>query len=131
MPAFDHQGFKFSRKAASQIPAGAPVRLDTLPNQVVPVLATVGVELFGICETGAATVADQVTIYGEGNTMKVTAAGSFGAGADIGVATNGRYTFVTASSGTVKHRIGKSMTAGVDGESFSLYISPRQISGAA
>lgn len=126
--------------AASNINAGQAVGFtaSALERQVFP-LASVGgsyAEPFGIAfatagPAGAASVGLTVAcpVLDYGNTVKVTAIGSLGVGADIGVAsTNGGLAPVAAASGVDVWRVGKSVSPANAGEVFSLYVSPRLLS---
>lgn len=129
----------FPAIAASAIGAGAAVGWtgSALERQVVP-LASVGgsyAEPVGIAlatsSFAAATppFSAACPVVDAGNTIKVTAIGSLGMGADIGVAsTNGGLAPVSAASGIDVWRVGRSVSAAAAGEVFSLYVSPRLLS---
>ncbi len=71
-----------------------------------------------------------VVVYDRGNTVKVTAAASLGAGADIGItsASSSVGPVAAAASGAaVKWRVGKSLTSAVAGDVFSLYVDPAPV----
>jgi hypothetical protein len=62
--------------------------------------------------------------------VRVPAGGSLGHGADVGVAsTNGALGPVSAASGVARYRVGQALTAAAAGETFSLYVNPKQLSG--
>lgn len=118
-----------SLKAASAMIPKRPVKLDTVADQVV-LCATDNVEPLGI--TGLASVAqgDQVVTYGQGNIVKAIAGASLGFGADLGIAsTNGALGPISGASGVAKWRIGTSREPAAAGETFSVYVNPRQLSG--
>jgi hypothetical protein len=130
MPVKELHRNGFPGKAASAILPGQAVSLNTgdTEREVLPV-ATSNVEAFGIALASAGPQ-DAVTIFEEHSVVKVTALASLGAGANIGVASaNGALGIVSAASGSVVHAIGKSVSAAAAGESFGLYIRPRQLSG--
>lgn len=133
MTAYEHSSFgpQLSFKAASVLSDKLAVKLDTTANQVVPV-ASVNDQPFGVAHDVASSVGDVIPVYGPHNVAKVVAAASIGVGADAGVAsTNGNLGPVTAASGVVKYRVGYSLTAAAAGETFSLFVAPRQLSGIA
>ncbi len=118
--------------AASAMAAQTVVTWDVADVQAqVLAVATVNVEPIGLTRSVASSAGDAVTVYDDDHIVKAVAAASLGAGADIGVAsTNGALGAVTAgASGVVKWRLGKSVTAAAAGETFSLSIKPRQLSG--
>lgn len=126
----------FPAIAASAINNGAAVgwTASALERQVVPI-ATVNIEPAGIslatANYAAATppFSAAVPLVDQGNTIKVTAIGSTGVGADIGVAsTNGGLAPVAAASGIDIWRVGKAVSPAAAGEVFSLYVSPRMLS---
>jgi hypothetical protein len=116
--------------AASAINAQQVVTHDTgdTQRQFLPV-ATNGVEPAGVALATAVNPGDAVAIHDAYNVVKAVACASIGAGADIGVATSsGRLGLVTGASGVTRYRVGKSLTPAADGETFSLYVNPRQLS---
>lgn len=127
--------------AASAIRAGDavgfPVGSGGLERQVVP-LASWNLEPFAVALATANYAAATppfsagVPLVDAGNTLKVTAGASLGAGADIGIATTAGSLImgpVVGAAGTVVWRVGKAVSAAAAGEVFSLYVSPRQLSG--
>lgn len=127
-----HDGFiEPAFKAASIIHPKMPVKLDTTADQVTLVAATTD-EPLGM--TGLATAAQggRAVVYGPGNRVKAIAGASLGANANIGLAsTNGALGPVAAASGVVRWRVGTSREAAAAGETFTVYVSPRQLSGLA
>lgn len=116
--------------AASIVVPYMPVLLDTgaAKRQVVPI-ATTGIEPVGL--SGAATTAqgEAVTVYGEGAVVEAISVASIGAGQDVAVSsTNGALAAIAAASSTAKFRVGRTLEPADDGERFSLYVSPRQLS---
>jgi hypothetical protein len=133
MPAFEQHRTAISALAASAMSVGQLVTYDVgdTQRQVVPV-STVNVEPLGIALASAVNPGDGVTVLDRGNIVKVLAAASLGAGADVGVV--GATTslgLVAAASGVVKWAAGKSETAAAAGEVFSFLINPRQVGGLA
>jgi hypothetical protein len=118
--------------AASSIPAQTAVTWDVADVQRQALaIATVNVEPVGITRSVASSPGDGVTVYDDDHICRVTAAASLGAGADVGVvgATTSLGLVTAGASGVVKWRVGKSVTAAAAGETFSLHIKPRQLSG--
>jgi len=70
---------------------------------------------------------ESITVYEPGDVVKVTAAASLGSGTDVGVASGG-FSPISGASGITRWRSGKSHTAAAAGETFSVYVSPRQLS---
>lgn len=128
----NHQGvIEPALKAASAMSPRVPVALDAVEGQVVQI-ATTGVEPLGLTGAASARPGDAVVVYGEGNIVKAVAAASLGFGANIGVASsNGALGPVTGASGVVRWRLGTSREAVAAGETFSLFVHPRQLSGLA
>lgn len=124
----------FPAIAASGINAGAAVQLtaSALERQVIPI-STSNVEPFGVslASAGGTSLSGACPVVDGGNTIKVPAIASLGIGADIGVAsTNGGLAPVAAASGVDVWRVGKAVSsAEANGEYFSLYVSPRKLSG--
>lgn len=130
MPAKELHRFGYPAVAASDMNAGRVVNLTTgdVDRQVSPI-ATSNIEPFGIA-LATALQGKAVTIMEDGDTIKVTAAASLGAGADVGIAsTNGALGPVSGASGSTIWRVGRSVSAAAAGETFSLYIRPRTLSG--
>lgn len=134
MPAFELRRTHFPAIAASVVAQGVAVTRDVgdVQRQVVPA-ATCNVEPFGITLATAANAGDAVSVADAGNVIKVVAMASLGAGQDIGVgSSNGALTLKSAgASGAVVWAIGKSQSGALAGETFSLEIRPRQLSGLA
>lgn len=133
MPAFELHSDGFPLKAASAISINAVLGLDTgdVQRQVIP-LATNNVEPFALAIASAPTPGDALTGMVPGDVVKAVAAASLGHGTDVGIAsTNGALGPVAAASGVVRWRVGRSVSAAAAGETFSLYISPRQLGGLA
>lgn len=135
--AMELHRWAFPGIAASNIGAGNAVGLtaSAAERQFVP-LATCNVEPFGIALATAAAAAATppfsaaVPVVDQGNVIKVTAIGSTGVGADIGVgSSNNGLAPVAGASGVVVWRVGKAVSPAAAGEIFSLYVSPRQLSG--
>jgi hypothetical protein len=119
--------------AASAMAANTVVTEDVgdVQRQFLAV-ATVNVEPVGVTRSVASNAGDGVTVYDFNHVVRAVAIASLGHGADIGVAsTNGGLGPVSAASGTVKWRVGKSLNAAAAGETFSLSIRPRQLGGLA
>jgi hypothetical protein len=140
--AFELYRWTFPAIAASAINAGAVVgwTASAIERQVIP-LGSTNVEPIGIALATANYLAATppftaaVPLVDRGNTTKVVAAGSLGVGADIGIASgvSGTYNLqpVSAASGIAVWRVGKSVSPAAAGETFSLYVDPRQLSGLA
>jgi hypothetical protein len=128
--AFELHRTAFPGIAASAINAQQVVTFDggDTQRQVLPA-ATNGVEPLGVALATAVNPGDGVTVHDAFNVVKAVACASVGAGVDVGVATSsGRLGPVTGASGVTRYRVGKTLTAAADGETFSLYVNPKQIS---
>lgn len=122
------KGFVLAAKAASAISDRQPVQVDTAADGQVVLAATHNVEPFAFTDASAVQ-GGAVTVYGEGCVVRAIAAASLGAGANVGIgSTNGRLAPVSGASGVTRFRAGKSLENAADGDSFALYISPRQLS---
>lgn len=129
---FELYRWTFPAIAASAVNSGAALSLcaSALERQVVPI-ATLNVEPFAIAlaSAGGTSLTQACPAVDQGNTIKVTAIASLGAGADIGVAsTNGGLGPVAAASGVTTWAVGKSVSAAGAGEVFALYVKPRLLS---
>lgn len=116
--------------AASAINAQSVVTHDIgdTQRQFLPV-STSGLEPVGVALATAVNPGDGVTVHDAYNVVKIVAAASLGAGANVGVAsTNGQLGIVAGASGVTTWRVGKSLSAAAAGETFSLYVNPRQLS---
>lgn len=115
-------------KAASAIGPKMPVKLDTTANQVVAAATTTDRPLgFTIA---SAPQGGGIAIMGPHNTVKAVAAASLGYGAELGIAsTNGALGPITGASGVGKWAIGTSREPAAAGETFSVHVHPRQLSG--
>lgn len=129
-------GLQYTVKAASAINPRKPVTfVGTSELLAVPIgSGLTGVRVNGF--TGGGTVgasgAEFVTIYEEGNIVKVKAAASIGVAAEAGVAsTNGDLGPVAQASGTLKYTAGIALSPADAGEFFSLYVKPRTLGGNA
>jgi hypothetical protein len=134
MPAFELHRQALPCKAASAMAANIAVQLDVADTQrqVLPI-ASSNIEPLGITVATAAAAGQAVAVWDRANVVKVLAAASIGAGANVGVvgATTSLGLIAAGASGAVVWAIGKSMTAAAAGEVFSFYINPRQLSGNA
>lgn len=126
-----HQGLPFI--AASAINPGQAVKLNVgdVQRSVVPVGSGISAnEPFAVA-IATALQGEGVTLYDDGQIVKVTAGASLGHGVDVGVgSTNGALAPVSVASGSVIWSVGKSLTAAAAGEKFSLYVRKRQVSGS-
>lgn len=141
--AFELYRWTFPGIAASPISAGNALNLISatalagpVERQFVPI-STTNVEPFGVALATAANAgatppfSAAVPVVDQGNTIKVIAAASIAAGADAGIASGGTTGFgpVVGVAGSVVWRVGKAVSPAAAGEVFSLYVSPRQLSG--
>jgi hypothetical protein len=118
--------------AASSMAANTVVGLDTANTQRQYVaIATVNVEPVGVTRNVASNAGDGISVYDENHIVRAIAGASLGAGANIGVlgATTSVGIVAAGASGVVVWRLGRSQTAAAAGETFSLSIKPRQLSG--
>jgi len=131
--AFERHRTAFPGIAIATISSRVPVRVAPTGAQdraVVPV-ATTSEPVFGFSADTGAVPGAALPIHDEGNTVKVVAAASIGVGAEVGIASsNGAMGPIAGASGVVRHSAGLSVTAAAEGEVFSLYVRPRQLSGA-
>lgn len=124
-----HRGEGLPVFAASPINPKTFVRWDTSDRKVLP-LATNSQEPLGAVHATALT-GEGLAVHETKSIVKAVAAASLGAGADLMVAsTNGALGPAAAgASGVVRWRVGVSQEAAAAGETFSVYVNPRQISG--
>lgn len=123
MPEFLHH-HAFPGVAASQINAQAVVALAPGAGDRAVLPADVGDEPFGVALAAASSPGDAVTVHDRGNTVQAIAAASFGAGANVGVATVNAGLRPVASGAL---RAGQSVTPAGPGETFSLYVNPSKV----
>jgi hypothetical protein len=120
--------------AASAMSINAAVGLDTtgdVQRQYLP-LASCNLEPVGLAVASVVNPGDALTVYDQGHVVRWTAIASIGHGADVGVAsTNGALGLIAGASGSIKFRVGRTLTAGVAGDTVSLLVHPRQTSGFA
>jgi hypothetical protein len=140
--AFELYRWTFPGIAGTLIAAGNALQLVVATALSGPVertfvpISTVNVEPFGVALATAAGAAATppfsaaVPVVDLANTIKVTAAASVGAGADVGIASGGTTGFgpVSGSSGIDVWRVGKAVSPAAAGEVFGLYVSPRMLS---
>lgn len=125
MPAFELHRDGFPAKAATTINAGQAVAVSAgnVQRTVQPLAANTA-EPLGVALATALT-GESVTVLESRNVIKVAAAASLGAGADVGVV--GATTSLGISAASGLWRVGVAVTpVAAAGEIFSLYISPRQ-----
>lgn len=116
--------------AASAVNAGAVIAIASGSDYRGVPIATANIRPLGIALATGATVGAGITVLDGGNTVVVTAVGSVGRGAEVGVAsTNGGIAPVAGASGSVVHSIGQTLSAGAAGEDISVFVNPRQLSG--
>lgn len=116
-------------KAASAIADKLAVKLDT-EDQIV-LCATNNVQPLGLTDASAAQGA-MVTIHEETSIARGLCAASVGANQLIGVAsTNGALGLIAGASGVTRWAVGVSREAAQAGETFAIYIHPRQLSNLA
>lgn len=146
--AFELYRWTFPAIAASPINAGQVVQLTVATSGTNPVdrnvipLGSTNQEPFGValatCSNYGATppFTQSCPVVDRGNTIKVTAIASLGAGADVGIGTNvagqasGWAAPVVAASGSDVWRVGKATGPAAAGEVFGLYVDPRPLSNA-
>ena len=88
--------------------------------------------VLGVTGDAPANPGQSCRAHDHGNTVKMVAGASIGHGAEVGVASaNGAVGPIAGASGVVRHSIGQSCTVAAPGEVFSVYVNPRQLSGAA
>lgn len=119
----------FPGVAASNIPAGAPVKLAGSGNRAF-VQATIGDVAFGVLDLaqGAATAGDAITVKEQGAVVEAIAGASLGQG-PVTVNASGLFVPVAGASGALRTCVGEAVsTAAAAGEHFSLYVRPRVLS---
>ena len=131
--AFELHGNAFPGIAASNIAAGQTVLLASgAPERSVHPVPSNNEDLIGVTHV-AATRGDAVAIHLPGEVVSVTAAGTVISGSDVVYSTASLgYVTQAAASGVVRFAAGKSVSAVANpGETFSLYIRPKQLGGLA
>ncbi len=130
-----HNGVVIPGVAASNTAPALAVAFASSAAQdraVVPV-GTVNVMPLGVANATAgptSSLPNAVTVHGIGNIVKAVAAASIGVGADVGVgSTNGVLVGISGASGVTKWALGQSVTPANPGETFSVYVNPRVVSG--
>ncbi len=122
--------------AATQVIANAPVRLSTVataPERGVQPVPTNNVKPDGYTHAGASYLRP-VAMHERGEVVEAIAAASLGVGpVMIGTANASTVRLIpaAAASGVERWSVGDAVTPAGDGEYFSLYVNPRQISGLA
>lgn len=119
--------------AASAMSINAAVGPDAgdVQRQFLP-LASCNLEPVGLAQASVVNPGDALTVYDQGHVVRWTAIASIGHGADVGVAsTNGALGLIAGASGSIKFRVGRTLTAGLSGETVALLVHPRQTSGFA
>ena len=124
---------QFPVKAGTDIIPRSAVKLGGTSVLLAIPIATAAEEPFGVTHTATYLgsqvdgAADQAAVYFRGNVMKMKAAGSVGAGADVFVASTnqgvGPSGIITASAHWI---IGKTVSAAAAGEVVSVYVNPRR-----
>jgi hypothetical protein len=129
--AFELHDKPFPGLAASNIGAGVAVKLANGEREVCPVGSN-NEEAFGVTHA-VATRGEGVAVHVAGEVVKVTAAASIAAGADVVPAVPSLgYAGQAAASGVLRFAVGKNVSGPVNpGETFSLYIRPKQLGGLA
>lgn len=118
--------------AATHLGAQVPVRLiEGATARIVAPVASLNQETIGFTQT-AASSGFAVEVQAHGNVVKAVAAASLGAGGDVALGSpNGALGPVVGASGVVKYKSGVSLSAAAAGETFSVFVNPRQLSGIA
>lgn len=124
-----HRGEGLPVFAASNINPKTFVRFVAAERSVEP-LATNSLESAGAVHATALR-GEALAIHEDKTVVKAIAGASLGAGAAVMVGTaNGALIPAAAgASGVVRYRVGVSQEAAAAGETFSVYVSQRQISG--
>lgn len=129
--AFELHRTAFPALVASQpIAARQAVKLTDGERGIAP-CTTVADVPHGIALEGASQIGAAVTVHDRGNYVKVVAAASLGGGVEIGCA--GATTslgLAAGASGSVRVSVGQSVGPAAAGETFTLYVNPRVLSGA-
>lgn len=128
---------QLSVTAASSILPKQPVRLAGSSVLFALPCATNNVRPFAVngLASGGASGLDQgekITVYEEGNIVKAVAAASLGVNAEVAVGSpNGALIPIAIASGVGRWAVGVSLSAAAEGETFSLYVMPRQTGSLA
>lgn len=113
--------------AATTITPRHPVTLGgTTVPYVVP-CASLNAQVDGVTGAGTTASGAQVVVYFDGNVVKLKAAASVGAGAQVSVGTTvtGAVSPAVAASGVLKWELGKSLSTAAAGELVSVFVKPR------
>lgn len=124
-----HSERPFPGIAATVIQANVPVKLDPSRQRGVAPVGSAGEAALGFTHAIAST-GQGVSVHEHTAVVEAVAGASIGIGAALAVgSTNGALVVAAAASGSAKFAVGDSMDNAQPGETFSLYVRPRQISG--
>jgi hypothetical protein len=125
-----HHEKPFPGIAATNIGALVPVKLDPSGQRKVAPVGSAGEAAFGVTGNSVASSGQGVTVHEQGAVVEAIAGASLGIGAELALgSTNGALVVAAGASGSAKHAVGVAMDPALPGETFSLYVRPRQISG--
>jgi hypothetical protein len=117
--------------AASDITPGAVLKLaaGSVERGVCPVGSTGDGPVVGVAFASAART-EGVTVHTQGDVVKAIARASVGVAGEVNIASTGLGP-VAAASGSARYSVGQAISAAAPGEYFSVFVSPKQISGVA
>lgn len=125
-------GHQLSITAPSTLNPRTPVVLGGTSGLLALKAGSNNVRPFGVTGAGTALAGEAVTVYEDTNIVKVIAAASVGAGAEVGVASdNGAVGPVAQASGTLRWALGLTVADAGAGEVLSVYVRPRAVGGNA
>lgn len=112
-----------SYRAASAISPKIVVAINTATSRQVVAASGPAHEPVGVTIASAA-LAGQVSVFGRGNVVKLTAAASLGAGGNVGLAAA---TTSVAPVASGQWRVGKALESGAAGETVAVFVDPYQL----
>lgn len=114
-------------QAATDLLNRSAIKLAGTSVLLAAPIATAADEPFGVTHNASYLATDIAAVFFRGNIMKMKAAGSVGAAADVFVASTnqgvGPSGIITASAHWI---IGKTVSAAAAGEIVSVYVNPRR-----
>lgn len=119
--------------AATTITPRHPVTIAGTSVPLVIPCASLNIAVDGVTGAGTTASGAQTVVYFDGNVVKVRAAASLGAGAQVSVGTTvgGAVAPAVAASGVLKWEVGKSLSTGAAGEIVSIFVKTRQTGNLA
>lgn len=129
MPAVRHNPAAFPGIAAAALLPYQPVALATTVERGVLPCASTNQQPIGVTHATAAS-GRPVAVHEYPEIVEAIAGASLGGGVAVMVGSaNGALVPAAAASGSPRFSVGQSLGPAAAGETFSLYVNPRQISG--